>query len=41
MLEERHPAFAGFLVVIAKRGESSLLGKIPLFVVSILAGERN
>jgi hypothetical protein len=42
MLEERHPAFAGLLVVIAEwRKTPGCLREIPLLVVSILRRKRH
>jgi hypothetical protein len=42
MLEERHPAFAGLLVVIAERRKAArFLGQVSLFVVAVLTREWN
>ena len=37
MLEERHPAFAGLLLIVKRR--EPLLGKV--LVVAVLTGKRN
>ena len=40
VLEERHPAFAGFLIVIAERRKSAgLLRKVLPVVVAVLTGK--